>query len=111
MYRLRPKQNGLRIFYTLGSSYRIGETDPPASGFRINLHNVAGNRRGHVPLLGRHVEVDAGAQDLVADLFFGLNLFKDQRRGIKHFQLKRAARSKDMPLWTVRHRGRRATDR
>jgi hypothetical protein len=74
MYRLRPQQNGLRILYTIGSSDCIGETDPPARRFRINLHKVAGNRRGHVPFPGSHVEVKACAQDFIAGLVLGLNL-------------------------------------
>jgi hypothetical protein len=35
--------------------------DPPASGLRINLYQMAGNHCGHVSFLGYHVEVNAGA--------------------------------------------------
>jgi hypothetical protein len=61
MYRLRPQQNGFRLPYTLYPSDRIGESDLPGVVFRLNLHKVAGNRCGHIPLFGCHVEVDAGA--------------------------------------------------
>ena len=59
---------------------------------------MAGNRCGHVPFLGRHVEVDARTQDFVAILVLGRKFFEDQRRGIEHSQLEIATRSKDMPL-------------
>jgi hypothetical protein len=61
MYRLRSEQNGFRLLYTLDPPNRIGETDPPACGFRINLYQMAGNRCGHISLLSRHVEVNACA--------------------------------------------------
>ena len=38
---------------------------------------MAGNRRAHAPLLGRHVENSTRAQDLVAALTLWRNLFKD----------------------------------
>ena len=44
VYRLRPEQNGIRLLNAFGASKCIGETDPPACGFRINLYQVAGNR-------------------------------------------------------------------
>jgi len=44
MYRLRPKQNGLRLLKAFGASKRRGETDPPPWGLRINLYQMAGNR-------------------------------------------------------------------
>src|SRR4029077_18609566 len=55
MYRLRPEQNGFGLLNAFGAPKRIGETDPPAWGLRINLYQMTGNCRDHVPLLGRHV--------------------------------------------------------
>ena len=55
---VRSEYNGLRIFYTIGSSDCIGETDPPACGFRINLYQMAGNRGGHTPLFCRRVDTN-----------------------------------------------------
>ena len=76
----------------------VGETDPPACGLRINLYRMANNRRDHVPFLGRHLEVNAGAKVFVTGLFFGLNPFQDLRCLIEHSQLKIPARSMDMAL-------------
>ena len=98
VYRLRPEQNGIRLLNAFGASKCIGETDPPGCVLRLNLHKVAGNRCGHIPLLGRHVDVNTGSQDLVVDLVLGSNLLKDQRRSIEHSQFKIAARCKDMSL-------------
>ncbi len=98
MYRLRSEQNCFRLLYAFSAPKRIGETDPPSCGLRINLYQVAGNRCGHIPLLGRHVDVNTGSQDLVAGLVLGSNLLKDQRRSVEHSQLEIAARSKDMSL-------------
>jgi hypothetical protein len=74
MNGLRPEQNGFCLLNVFGASKRISESDPPARRFRINLHKVAGNRRGHVPFPGSHVEVKACAQDFIAGLVLGLNL-------------------------------------
>ena len=41
MYRLRSQQNGFRLLNTLDPPKRIGETDPPALVFRLNLYKVA----------------------------------------------------------------------
>ena len=84
----RLEQYGLRILYTLSASKRIGETDPPASGFRINLYQVAGNRGCHVPLLGCHVEINTRPKDLVAGLFVRRDLLKSQRSIVEHSQLE-----------------------
>jgi hypothetical protein len=46
----------------------------------------------------RHVEVNACAQDFVAVLVFGLNLFEDQRRRVGHSKIKIPTASKDTPL-------------
>ena len=59
---------------------------------------MANNRRDHVPFLGRHLEVNAGAKVFVTGLFFGLNLFQNLRCLIEHSQLEIAARSTDMAL-------------
>ena len=59
---------------------------------------MANNRRDHVPFLGRHLEVNAGAKVFVAGLFLGLNLFQNLRCLIEHSQLEIAARSTDMAL-------------
>ena len=37
---------------------RIGESDPPARVFRLNLHKVAGNRGNNVPFPGCHVKLN-----------------------------------------------------
>jgi hypothetical protein len=41
MNGLRPEQNGFRLLNAFGASNRIRETDPPASGFRINTRLLA----------------------------------------------------------------------
>jgi hypothetical protein len=61
---MRPEKNGFRLLNAFGASNRIDETDPPASGFRINLHKVAGNRCGHIPLFGCHVREQRERQGL-----------------------------------------------
>jgi hypothetical protein len=68
MYRFRPEQNGFRLLDAFGASNRIGESDPPTCVFRLNLHKMAGNCCGHIPFLGRHVDANTRAQDLVAGL-------------------------------------------
>ena len=59
---------------------------------------MAGNRRDHVPFLGRHVESNACAEDLATVLVLRRNLFKDQRRIVEHSQLNISTARKDMPL-------------
>ena len=41
MHRFHPQQNGFRLLNAFVASDSIGQTDPPASGFRINLYKVA----------------------------------------------------------------------
>ena len=65
---------------------------------RINLYKVAGNRCGHVPFLGCHVEVNPRSEDFVAGLVLRLDLFQSQRRIVKHPQLQIAARGQNMSL-------------
>ena len=98
VYRLRLEQNGFRFLNAFGASKCIGETDPPGCVLRLNLHKVAGNRCGHVPLPGCHVNANASAQNLVARLILRRNLFQDHCRIVEHSQLEIAARCKDMPL-------------
>jgi hypothetical protein len=98
MNRLRPQQNGFCILNAFGASNRVGETDLPACGLRINLYQMAGNGGCHVPLLGRHINGNACAQDLRARLVLRCDLLKSQRSIVEHSQLKIPTRSKDMPL-------------
>jgi hypothetical protein len=86
------------LIYTLDPSDRIGEIDPPGLGFRLTFRKVAGNRRDHIPLLGRHVDANTRVQDLVARLILWRDLFQDHRRSIEHSQFEIATRRKDMPL-------------
>ena len=51
-----PGAEWLPPSHALDPPNRIGETDPPTCGFRINLYQVAGNRCSHIPLPCRHVE-------------------------------------------------------
>jgi len=58
MYRLCPEENGLCLFNAFGASKRIGETDPPACGFRITFTRWLATAAAMSPFLGRHVEVN-----------------------------------------------------
>ena len=71
MNGLRPEQNGFCLVNAFGAPNRIGKTDPPAGVFRLNLYQMAGNRDGHVPFLGCHVEINTRPEDFVAGLSFG----------------------------------------
>jgi NAD(P)-dependent dehydrogenase (short-subunit alcohol dehydrogenase family) len=57
-------------------------------------------QKGFHVLLGSRDEARGreGAEDLVAGLFFGRNLFEDLCRSIEHSQFEIATRGKDMPL-------------
>jgi hypothetical protein len=54
--------------------------------------------RRDVPLLGRHVKVNSGAQDLLASLIFRLNFFERVCRIVKHSQISISARGNDLFL-------------
>ncbi|MGC2579247.1 MAG: hypothetical protein WA376_16915, partial [Terrimicrobiaceae bacterium] len=56
-----PKQDRFCTFNALTAASRIGQVDPPAGILRLGFDEVICNRCGHVPLLGRHVKVDAGS--------------------------------------------------
>jgi hypothetical protein len=94
----RHQQNGFRLLNAFGAPNRIREIYPPASGLRLNLHKVAGNRCDHVSLPGCHVNANTRAQDLVARLILRRDLLQDQRRIVEHPKFQIPARSKDMPL-------------
>ena len=81
-----------------GPASRIGQIDPPACFFGLDLHQMTCHRSRHVPFLGCHLEVNTRLEDLVARLILGLNLFQDLRCLVDHSQLEVAARSKDMLL-------------
>jgi hypothetical protein len=38
-----PEQNSCRLLQAFEASCRVGETDPPARVFRLNLYQMAGN--------------------------------------------------------------------
>ena len=80
---LRPEQNGFRLLNAFVK--RIGETDSPACGFRINLYQLAGNCCSQIPLLApcRGLTRAPGTAVLV----LGRNLVKNERRSIGHSQL------------------------
>jgi hypothetical protein len=86
------------LLNALTATRRIRETYPPANFFGLDLHQMTRYCGCHVPFLGRHVEINASAQDLLPCLVFRPNLFERVRRIIKHSQLSISAGGKDMFL-------------
>ena len=64
----------------------VDDHDVVRQGVRLILRDRPDwrNRSSHVPFLSRHVEVNTRPEDFVAGLFFGLNLFEELRRLVKH---------------------------
>jgi hypothetical protein len=89
----RLEQDCLGLLDCLRPPHRIGQLRPPDRIFRFDLHKVAGNRGGHVPLLSCHAENNTRSQDLIAVLVLRRNLFKDLRRRVEYSQLKISARN------------------
>ena len=86
MQRPRFEKEGLRLLDILGAPNGISQVDPRAWIFRVHFHKMAGDCCGHVPFLGRQVDIDSRVENLITGLVLRFNLFESMGGIFKHSQ-------------------------
>ena len=86
MQRTRFKKHARRLHDILRASNFICQLDPRAWIFRVHFHKMSGDRGGHVPFLGRQVDIDSGVENRITGLVLRLDLFESLGGIFKHSQ-------------------------
>jgi hypothetical protein len=76
MQLTRSQEDRFCFLDALATACRVGQIDPPTCFFGLNLHQMTRYHGSHVPLLGRHVEINPRPQDFLARLAFWLDRLK-----------------------------------